>query len=91
MHFLGDAGGWGYQRALWHMSGAQILTIRDLSADDVRRMPELMDRYQNVPVDLADASLVAFAEAMKLHRIFTLDSDFRIYRTAAGAAFEIVP
>ena len=55
------------------------------------RVLELMERYQNVPMDIADASLVAIAELLKMRRIFTLDSDFRIYRTASGAAFETIP
>jgi predicted nucleic acid-binding protein len=39
----------------------------------------------------ADASLVAVADALTLRTIFTLDSDFRIYRTHDGGAFDIVP
>jgi predicted nucleic acid-binding protein len=50
-----------------------------------------MQTYQDTPMSLADASLVALAEAIDLHRVFTLDSDFRIYRTVSGAAFEIIP
>ncbi len=50
-----------------------------------------MNRYQNVPMDLADASLVAAAETLNDRKVFTLDSDFRIYRLADGSAFEIVP
>ena len=42
-------------------------------------------------MDLADASLVAIAETLRLRKVFTLDSDFRIYRTQDGGAFEIVP
>jgi predicted nucleic acid-binding protein len=42
-------------------------------------------------MDLADASLVAVAESLGLHRIFTLDSDFRVYRINGSIAFEVVP
>jgi hypothetical protein len=55
------------------------------------RMPALMERYQNVPMDLADASLVAVAEEQHMHRVFSLDRDFLIYRLPDGAAFEVVP
>ena len=42
-------------------------------------------------MDLADASLVALAETLKLKRVFTLDKDFYIYRLNHKAAFEVVP
>ena len=54
-------------------------------------MRNLMLLYRKVPMALADASLVVLAEKTGLRRIFTLDSDFRIYRTADGGTFEIVP
>ena len=50
-----------------------------------------MEKYRDTPMDLADASLVATAEVLRLKRIFTLDSDFLIYRLNDQAAFEIVP
>jgi predicted nucleic acid-binding protein len=42
-------------------------------------------------MDLADASLVVVAESISLHRVFTLDSHFRIYRLADGSALELIP
>lgn len=54
-------------------------------------MRELMDRYQNVPMDLADASLVVAAEVLQVGKIFTLDADFHIYRIKDSIPFEIVP
>jgi hypothetical protein len=41
---------------------------------------ELMDRYESVPMSLADACLVRMAELNSGARVFTLDEDFRIYR-----------
>ena len=41
---------------------------------------ELMERYENVPMSLADACLVRMAELTPGARVFTLDEDFRIYR-----------
>lgn len=56
---------------------------------------ELMDRYANVPMDFADATLVAVAELRGLRTVFTLDRrDFAIYRIGRGrgsAAFEMIP
>jgi hypothetical protein len=50
-----------------------------------------MEKYQDTPMDLADASLVAIAESLSPHRVFTLDSDFQVYRLADGSALEILP
>ena len=49
-----------------------------------------MEQYQDVPMDLADTSLVA-AEALRVRRIFTLDSDFYTYRWRGTEAFEVIP
>jgi len=40
----------------------------------------LMAKYRNVPMSLADACLVRMSELHDRVRVFTLDSDFRIYR-----------
>jgi len=44
------------------------------------RPSQLMERYADRPMDLADATLVALAEEREIARIFTLDTDFHIYR-----------
>ena len=41
---------------------------------------DLMERYENVPMSLADACLVRMAEMSPGARVFTLDGDFRVYR-----------
>jgi predicted nucleic acid-binding protein len=40
----------------------------------------LLAKYADVPMSLADACLVRMAELHADHDIFTLDSDFQIYR-----------
>ncbi len=42
-------------------------------------------------VALADATLVAAAESHSIRQVFTLDSDFRIYRLPDRSAFEVIP
>ncbi|MEN8445114.1 MAG: PIN domain nuclease, partial [Cyanobacteria bacterium J06555_13] len=42
-------------------------------------------------MDLADASLVSAAERLGLKRVFTIDSDFYIYRINDKDAFEVFP
>ena len=46
---------------------------------------ELMEQYADHPMDLADASLVAAAEALGTRRVFTVDrTDFETYRVRRG-------
>jgi uncharacterized protein len=56
--------------------------IRSVAEDNLlwSRAFTLMDRYANVPMSFADACLVTMAEAQPRARVFTLDSDFSIYR-----------
>lgn len=65
----------------------------DSSAMD--RAIDLMDRYADHPMDLADASLIVAAEALDARRIFTLDrGDFSSYRVSRGhynVALEVIP
>ena len=49
-----------------------------------------MKQYQDVPMDLADASLISIAESRGYTRIFTIDSDFYIYRLADGSVLEVI-
>ena len=64
-----------------------LLDITDAEAD---RMDALMQQYANVPMDLADASLVAAAEIRGIKRVFTIDSDFYIYRLADGSMLDVI-
>ena len=43
-----------------------------------------MEKYSDLPMDLADASLMALAEARQIREIISLDADFSIYRTLKG-------
>jgi predicted nucleic acid-binding protein len=50
-----------------------------------------MSKYHDVPMDVADASLVALAESLAETHVFTLDSHFRAYRLRDRRAFRIMP
>jgi predicted nucleic acid-binding protein len=91
MYLLGAVGGYRYQATLWHLRSAERLVLHDLTTAEADRMAVLMERYQDTPMDLADASLVVVAESRALRRVFTIDSDFHIYRLADGSALEVVP
>lgn len=80
------------QQALWEMIEAGAVEILPLGVDDVPRMKELMRKFRDLPMDLADAALVRVAERERLRRIFTLDRrDFQIYRPSRIGRFVILP
>lgn len=91
MYLLGRAGAATGQRALWLLVETGRLTLADLSPVAVKRSAQLMEQYADLPMDLADASLVALAEELGERRIFTLDSDFRIYRLRGRQHFDMIP
>ncbi len=68
------------QQELWGYVADQILVLHFNGEDEQVRMQGLMKQYRDLPMDLADASLVAAAETLNQKRIFTLDRDFQIYR-----------
>jgi len=90
MYLLGFS--WKAQEALWEMVQREALAMLTLDADDFPRMRELMKRYNDLPMDLADAALVRVAEREKLREVFTVDRrDFSVYRPMHVKRLTIVP
>lgn len=56
------------------------ITIFPLTELHVPRIMSLSDKFSDVPMDLADASLVVLAEEKGFSEIISIDSDFYIYR-----------
>ena len=83
----------GFRRLAEMVSGGD-LGVAFLSPTTLSRAFELIAEYADQEMDLADASLVATAEALATTRILTLDRrDFSIYRVRRGRRllpFEIV-
>jgi predicted nucleic acid-binding protein len=57
-----------------------VLSIAQLFDAEAASIARLMRRYENVPISLADACLVRLVELTSQSTLFTLDSDFEIYR-----------
>lgn len=91
MYFLSELRGWSAQAILWEFINRKALYIHVNNEAECQRMKVLMEKYQDIHKDLADASLVAVAESQKIKRIFTLDSDFYVYRLYDKDAFEVIP
>jgi hypothetical protein len=61
------------------------LQVLPLERKGLERAFELMEQYRDHPMDLADASLIAAAEAIPTRKVFTLDlNDFSAYRLRRG-------
>ena len=65
---------------LHHLLDRGIVVPAFESSAHTSELTRLMRRYQNVPMSFADACLVRMSELLPDTRVFTLDSDFRIYR-----------
>ena len=91
MYLLGRIGGWPLQRNLWQYVVEEVLVFYTLTTFDHLRMRALMEQYRDRPMDLADSSLVAAAEAIGDNRIFTIDRDFFIYQLHGREPFDVVP
>lgn len=59
--------------------------------DAWRRMHELMNQYADMPLDMADASLISAAEELGEMRLFTLDGRLRAVRIGGNAIFDVIP
>lgn len=91
MYLLGRYGGWSAQQELWSYVVDGILVLHFSGQPEQMRMQALMAQYRDIPMDLADASLVATAETINQKQVFTLDSDFQIYRFRGNQPFNAVP
>jgi len=88
-HLLGFSS--SVQDDLWEFIERRIVTVHELDKELKKRCRVLMKQYSDLPMDLADASIVAVAEKENIHTIFTLDEDFRIYRTRNKRPFSLLP
>lgn len=80
------------QDALWEILETGVVNLLPLAHSDLPRMRELMEKYRDLPMDMADAALVHVAEREGLRRILTLDKrDFSVYRPARKGAFTLLP
>ena len=66
--------------------------VAPLGASDVGRAVQVVDRFRNLDVGLADASVVVLAERYGTTDVLTLDErHFRSLRTENGKPFRLLP
>jgi predicted nucleic acid-binding protein len=80
-HLLLSRQGTQYQKKFLDSINQELVEIFHLEKEYLPRIAELMEQYSNLPMDLADASLVILAEHLGHGRILSTDQrDFGIYR-----------
>ncbi len=58
----------------------------------LRQVAGLMKKYRDLPMDFADATLVALGEELETDQVFTLDRrGFSVYRLRGKKPFQILP
>ncbi|MGR3176473.1 MAG: type II toxin-antitoxin system VapC family toxin [Candidatus Anammoxibacter sp.] len=71
-------------------SGGTDIALQDSS--HIHRINQLMKKYNDLPMDFADASIVVLAEEKGITTIFTLNKKhFRLYKTKHGKSFHLIP
>jgi len=67
-------------------------TLIPQSKESLSRASALMEKYEDIPMDFADATLVSLAEEIDVVEILTLDRrGFSTYRIRGKTAFKIWP
>lgn len=66
------------------------LKIEFSLSDHIENVKTLCLKYRDVPMSLADACLVCMAGLHERHSVFTLDSDFRVYRKNGRDAIPLI-
>jgi predicted nucleic acid-binding protein len=57
------------------------IEVYDISQTEISNIRIMMEKYIDVPMDLADATLMYIANKENIKNILSIDSDFDIYRT----------
>lgn len=72
------------------LSGGAVLVPS--STASLQRVRRLLEKYADLPMDFADATLVALAEEIDCTSVFTTDrTDFSVYRIKGRKPFRILP
>jgi|SRR5579862_3788661 len=90
MYLLGRSAGAPGQNALWEYRNIQMLQVTDLATAELDRAREYMRKFQDVPCDFADATVLVLAERLGSKFVLTLDGHFNAYRVR-GKALTLAP
>jgi predicted nucleic acid-binding protein len=79
-------------RQLLSAIDGESLKLLPLAGAEAKSIAALMEKYEDIRPQFADAALVYLAHREQVDTIFTLDRrDFSIYRNGRGRPFHIIP
>ena len=90
MYLAYRQGGWVMQNQLGKLLLEGLLIIYEIRQEDYNRLFQLIEKYRDCPMDLADATLVLAAESLEINQILTLDSDFYVYLIGNSKPFDVI-
>lgn len=83
---------WRSQKLCLEFFSRGAFLMAPSSQASLKRVAVLMEKYRNVPMDFADATLVALGEELQTDAVFTLDHrGFSAYRLHKRKPFRLVP
>ncbi len=66
--------------------------IEPLQFEDMKRMEDIMRRYESAKFDYTDAAIMALSERLNITQVYTFDRrDFAIFRPRHIASLELLP
>ena len=77
-------------RSLFTLLEREAIVLAFNLAQELSIISDLMTKYENVPMSLADACLVRMAEFYPNTQVLTLDGDFKIYRINRDQVIPII-
>jgi uncharacterized protein len=78
------------QEAVMSLISRKAVQITFRLDEEVETVTALLDRYESVPMSLADACLVRMTELYPNSSLLTLDSDFLIYRKLKNQTIPVI-
>jgi predicted nucleic acid-binding protein len=91
-YMLGKLGSPKVEAGFLRSLESRIFELVELTDTDLLRVASLVERYSDLPLGSADASVVAIAERLRIPEVFTLDArDFSVVRPAHVSAFVLLP
>ncbi|GAB2481715.1 PIN domain-containing protein [Streptosporangium sandarakinum] len=90
-YLLGKIGGAKVEAGFLRSLRSGAFHLIDLTETDLGRIADLVERYSDLPLGSADASVVAVAERLHVAEVLTLDTrDFSVIRPAHVPAFTVM-
>lgn len=80
------------RETVWHFVFSGAMRVCAIGDDELSAIRDLMRRYDDHPMDFADATLVYLAKRESLPTILTVDhADFSTYRIEGRRGFRVLP